>query len=66
MLTWLGRLSPIWSNRSVYAKPNTLEDLIDHTVGRVLDLFDIDVGIVRRWSEDADLRRRPDSRKDPA
>jgi 4-hydroxy-3-polyprenylbenzoate decarboxylase len=40
--------------------------LIDHTVGRVLDLFDIDVGIVRRWSEDADLRRRPDSRKDPA
>ena len=49
-----------------YAKPNTLEDLIDHTVGRVLDLFDIDVGIVRRWSEDTDLRRRPDSRKDPA
>jgi 4-hydroxy-3-polyprenylbenzoate decarboxylase len=49
-----------------YAKPDTLEDLIDHTVGRVLDLFDIDVGIVRRWSEDADLRRRPDSRKDPA
>ena len=49
-----------------YAKPDTLEDLIDHTVGRVLDLFDIDVGIVRRWSEEADLRRRPDSRKDPA
>ena len=47
-----------------YAKPDTLEDMIDHTVGRVLDLFDIDVGIVRRWSEDPDLKRRPESRKD--
>jgi 4-hydroxy-3-polyprenylbenzoate decarboxylase len=33
-------------------------------VGRVLDLFDIDVGIVRRWSEDPDLKRRPESRKE--
>lgn len=49
-----------------YAKPDSLEDMIDHTVGRVLDLFDIDVGIVRRWSEDPKLKRRPDSCKDPA
>jgi len=42
-----------------YAKPDTLEDMIDHTVGRVLDLFDIDVGVVRRWSEDPELKRRP-------
>src|SRR4029453_12578610 len=42
-----------------YAKPDTIEDMIDHTVGRVLDLFDIDVGIVRRWSEDPNLKRRP-------
>jgi 4-hydroxy-3-polyprenylbenzoate decarboxylase len=49
-----------------YAKPDSLEDMIDHTVGRVLDLFDIDVGIVRRWSEDPALKRRPDSCKDPA
>jgi 4-hydroxy-3-polyprenylbenzoate decarboxylase len=49
-----------------YAKPDSLEDMIDHTVGRVLDLFDIDVGIVRRWSEDPTLKRRPDSCKDPA
>jgi 4-hydroxy-3-polyprenylbenzoate decarboxylase len=47
-----------------YAKPDTIEDMIDHTVGRVLDLFDIDVGIVRRWSEDPDLKRRPESRKE--
>jgi 4-hydroxy-3-polyprenylbenzoate decarboxylase len=42
-----------------YAKPETIEDMIDHTVGRVLDLFDIDVGIVQRWGEDPDLKRRP-------
>ena len=34
-----------------YANPRTLEDIIDHTIGRVLDLFDIDVGLVRRWGE---------------
>jgi len=34
-----------------YAKPASLDDMIDHTVGRVLDLFDIDVGLVRRWRE---------------
>jgi 4-hydroxy-3-polyprenylbenzoate decarboxylase len=42
-----------------YAKPDTIEDMIDHTVGRVLDLFDIDVGIVQRWGEDPGLKRRP-------
>lgn len=41
-----------------YAKPESLDDLIDHTVGRVLDLFDIEVGVVRRWGEDTDLKRR--------
>ncbi len=34
-----------------YANPRTLEDIVDHTIGRVLDLFDIDVGLVRRWGE---------------
>jgi 4-hydroxy-3-polyprenylbenzoate decarboxylase len=42
-----------------YAKPETLEDMIDHTVGRVLDLFDIDVGVAHRWGEQEDSRRRP-------
>jgi len=41
-----------------YAKPDNLEEMVDHTVGRVLDLFDIDVGIVRRWGEDDALKRR--------
>jgi len=34
-----------------YIKPQTIDDLVDHSVGRVLDLFDIDVGAVKRWGE---------------
>jgi 4-hydroxy-3-polyprenylbenzoate decarboxylase len=33
-----------------YNRPKTLNDVIDHTVGRVLDLFDLDTGKVKRWS----------------
>ncbi len=33
-----------------YAMPKSLSEMVDHTLGRVLDLFDIDVGAVRRWS----------------
>jgi len=36
-----------------YAKPRSIEDMVDQTVGRILDLFDIDVGIVRRWGEES-------------
>lgn len=32
-----------------YAKPSSLEEMVDHTLGRVLDMFDIELGIVRRW-----------------
>jgi 4-hydroxy-3-polyprenylbenzoate decarboxylase len=39
-----------------YAQPKSLEEMVDHTLGRVLDLFDIDLGTVRRWSGD---RQRP-------
>lgn len=33
-----------------YALPQSLEDMIDHTVGRVLDLFGLDSGLVKRWT----------------
>ena len=33
-----------------YARPRTLDDIVEHTVGRVLDLFDIDTGF-QRWGE---------------
>lgn len=36
-----------------YAKPQNLEQMIDHTLGRVLDQFDIELGVVARWREDA-------------
>lgn len=35
-----------------YTQPTSLEDMIDHTLGRVLDLFDIDLNLVRRWTGD--------------
>ena len=34
-----------------YGRPATVEHVIDHTVGRMLDLFDIDAGVVRRWGQ---------------
>jgi 4-hydroxy-3-polyprenylbenzoate decarboxylase len=37
-----------------YAKPKTIEALIDHTVGRALDLFGIDAAGVTRWRADED------------
>ena len=33
-----------------YAKPETVDDIINHTVGRIMDLFGLDTGLVRRWS----------------
>ncbi|OFW02859.1 MAG: 3-octaprenyl-4-hydroxybenzoate carboxy-lyase [Acidobacteria bacterium RIFCSPLOWO2_02_FULL_60_20] len=32
-----------------YNFPKSLDDIINHTVGRVLDLFRLDVDIVKRW-----------------
>ena len=34
-----------------YARPKTIADLVDHTVGRALDLFDIETNLVKRWGE---------------
>mgnify|MGYP003148566175 FL=1 len=32
-----------------YAKTDSLDDMVDHSVGRVLDLFGIQSNLVRRW-----------------
>jgi 4-hydroxy-3-polyprenylbenzoate decarboxylase len=32
-----------------YAKPKTVDDIINHTVGRLLDFFSIETNVVRRW-----------------
>jgi flavin prenyltransferase len=34
-----------------YARPASIEDMVDHTLGRVLDLFGIESGVVRRWRQ---------------
>lgn len=44
-----------------YTRPETIDDIIDHSVGRVLDLFDLEAGLVKRWREprsDAKTARR--------
>ncbi len=35
-----------------YANPETIDEMVDHTVGRVLDLFGLDSGKVQRWGEE--------------
>jgi 4-hydroxy-3-polyprenylbenzoate decarboxylase len=35
-----------------YARPKNLDEMVEHTVGRTLDLFGIETGSVRRWGED--------------
>jgi len=37
---------------AMYARPKTIGDMVDHTLGRLLDLFDIDSGRVRRWKSE--------------
>jgi 4-hydroxy-3-polyprenylbenzoate decarboxylase len=32
-----------------YNHPKTIDDLVNHSIGRVLDLFDLDAGILKRW-----------------
>lgn len=41
-----------------YSAPATIADLVDHTLGRVLDLFDLDSGRVKRWTGAARAQRR--------
>lgn len=35
---------------ALYTKPESIDDLINHSVGRMLDLFDLDLGCVNRWA----------------
>jgi 4-hydroxy-3-polyprenylbenzoate decarboxylase len=32
-----------------YPQPETLDDIINHSVGRILDLFGIETDMVKRW-----------------
>ena len=41
-----------------YAEPQSVDDLINQSVGRVLDLFDIESPMTKRWGEDLEKGRR--------
>jgi len=43
-----------------YHRPKSLDDVINQTVTRVLDQFNIDVGLFERWS-DEQMRRHPEA-----
>jgi flavin prenyltransferase len=34
-----------------YDRPTTVDDIVNHTIGRVLDLFDLDSGLIHRWGD---------------
>lgn len=35
-----------------YSKPQSLGDIVDHSVGKALDLFDIEHPLLKRWKEE--------------
>ena len=43
-----------------YHRPKTLDDVINQTVTRILDQFNIDVNLFERWS-DEQMRRHPEA-----
>jgi len=46
-----------------YTRPQTVAEIVDHSVGRVLDLLGIESGLVRRWGESPPrLRAKPSER----
>ncbi len=51
-----------------YIGPKTVDDIINQSVGRALDLFGIDVGVVKRWGEpepDSAHPKRPMKQRKP-
>ena len=45
-----------------YAKPQTIAEMIDQTLGRVLDLFGLETGVVKRWGEPVGAEDHPTTR----
>jgi len=43
-----------------YARPTSIEDMVDHTLGRVLDLFGVDSNTVSRWGGESSGKAKPD------
>jgi len=43
---------------SFYHHPKTIEDIIDQTVGKIFDYFDIEHSLFKRWGEEGDKLSR--------
>lgn len=48
-----------------YQRPATVQDIVDQTVGRALDLFDLDLPAVKRWDGGQRGRTRPEGTDEP-
>jgi 4-hydroxy-3-polyprenylbenzoate decarboxylase len=48
-----------------YNRPKTIDDLVNHSIGRVLDLFDLDSGLLKRWEGPSGRSAMPLKRSDP-
>ena len=53
---------------ALYAAPATLADMVDHTVGRMLDLFGLEAPNLKRWGEadNGEEKLRPLRRQKPS
>ena len=45
-----------------YAHPESVDDIVNQSVGRALDLFGLDWDATKRWGEDLEQGRRPQAR----
>jgi 4-hydroxy-3-polyprenylbenzoate decarboxylase len=41
-----------------YALPQSIDDIVNHSVGRALDLFGLDASLVRRWGEEISIETK--------
>jgi len=48
-----------------YSQPQTIDDLINHSIGRVLDLFDLDAGLLKRWDGLKGQSDKPPENEEP-
>jgi 4-hydroxy-3-polyprenylbenzoate decarboxylase len=46
-----------------YTRPQTVDDIVNHSVGRALDLMGIESGLVKRWGEAARNKAKPRRRQ---
>lgn len=46
-----------------YARPESVDDIVDHSVGRLLDLFGLETDLVHRWGESTGGKASPRSKR---